>query len=345
MITIHYPLFREKLALLAPVMSVRTPLPQLSCVKMSASDERLTIQASNLEQWLSVRLPADGYQEPFCVDLGRVRMIPASGDATLSESAGKLQIEASGIRATIQTLPATEFPAAPLLDSAIPAIPFDDIRINENLEWVNKASSTDESSYALCGVHMEGGLMVASNRHVFFSASCPDLGHPVTIPKQVIPMMVGIAAMDRTIRTDGNRLELSNKESKLSTSLIDAGFPNWQPLIAAQTASDCNTWSFDSAAMIKALKDTSSLWREDKASTIRLRGSETGIEIECGGQEASTVMQVAGAGGPEWMCNGNYMLAALAGFSGEVEMDVHETCSKIEQDGRMALIIHQRRGA
>lgn len=341
MITVFYPLFREKLGLLAAVIPVRSTLPQLSCVKMSASEQRLLLEATNLEQWISVKLPADGDLQPFCVDLGRVRVIPASGDARLVESAGNLKIEASGIRATIQTLPATEFPVSPTLDSSIQPVPFDDIRINENLEWVNKASSSEESRYALMGVHMEGGMMVASNGHLFLSAACPDLGASITIPKSCIPTMTSIPAMDRVIRTDGNRVELSNKETRFVTSLIDSAFPDWQPTVAHQTSGDYTEWHFDSAAMTKALKDSSSLWRSTPASTVRLRGNDEGIELESGGQEASTVMEVAGAGGPEWMCNGNYLLAMLSGFEGDVGMRVYSACSKIEQDGRMALVVHQ----
>lgn len=340
MITVNYPLLREKLAQLSAVIPVRSALPQLSCVKMQAAEGKLHLCATDMDRRLSLSLPVDGDLQPVCVDLAKLRAISISGDAKLSQVAGSVKIEASGIRASIQSLAASEFPEAIAIpDKGISL--FDDALINENLEWVNKASSTDESNYALTGIRVDGGMMVASNRHMILSAACPDLGIGITVPRNSISIITGIDSAERSAKTDGSKLEVRGNSVVFTTSLIEAPFPNWKPLVSTQASGECHVWSFDSATMIKVLKDSSSLWRSTMSSAVLFRGSGKHVELEAGGQDASSVIEIAGVGGEPFRCNGNYMLAALSGFDGEVEMQVYHSCCKIEQDGRMCVIMKQ----
>lgn len=132
------------LAEVGRVMKTRTTLPALNCVKLSSTDDdRLQLECSNGEAWITRKIDCDGVIEPVLVNHKVLTDFIALADTETVElelKGSKLHITSRGSY-SIKTLPANEFPSPPAFDG--PALGCNLADLAEGVESVAWAAVTD----------------------------------------------------------------------------------------------------------------------------------------------------------------------------------------------------------
>lgn len=239
----------EALGIVGKGMSARSTLPILSGILLTASEDGLQLQATDLE--ISVRHNARSLieQEGKVVVPGRllsdiVRSMP---DAAVSiETDGEIaHVRAGHAAFTVKTLPAADFPKFPEIDvekrAKLPSTTFASI-----VKQVAKAVSRDETRAILTGVLMsiDGSVvrMVATDsyrlavREVMLDEPAGESIEVVVPGKavdEVAKMLGGSESVE--IGVSDNQVVFNFADTEFVTRRVEGTYPNWKQLIPNQT--------------------------------------------------------------------------------------------------------------
>lgn len=146
---------KQALADVGKVLKSRTTLPALNCVKLSVtSDDRLQLDCSDCEAWVSRKIECDGTIEPVLVNHKTFSDIIAIGKTETVEiemRCCKLAITGKGTH-TIKTVSADQFPAMPSQTGPQLACSLEDLA--DGIDAVSWGASTEknETGYRVCVV-------------------------------------------------------------------------------------------------------------------------------------------------------------------------------------------------
>ena len=237
------------LQLTGRAVSTRSTLPSLGGVLFTASEDSLTLRATDMEMGLVLELSEAKIEEAGSVLLpGRLlvdvaRSLP-SGDVTIAYRTEQRDVEitASGARFHLRTLPADDFPRLPEAEGDPVKLPA--AQLAETIELVARAASRDEVRPILTGVlvQAEGSAltMVATDSYRL-SVKHEQLETPITqtfdanVPARALRELARVIAA-----TGADEVEITMPRSQvvfsvgtvvLSSRLIDGQFPSWRQLI------------------------------------------------------------------------------------------------------------------
>jgi DNA polymerase-3 subunit beta len=241
--------FLAGLQVVGRAVSIRSTLPSLSGIHLTADDAALTLRATDLELGVTVALGDVQVDNSGTVLLpGRllgdvVRSLP-SGDVGIAQrpEQGDVELTAGGARFHLRTLSSEDFPRLPELEAEparLPATP-----LAETIERVARAASRDEVRPILTGVlfQAEGTrlTMVATDSYRL-SVKHTDLEQPLSqaieanVPARALRELARIVAQEGAeeveISLARNQAVFKAGAVVLSSRLIEGQFPSWRQLI------------------------------------------------------------------------------------------------------------------
>ena len=263
------------------VVNLKSPKEELRCVRIEAKAGKAFVQATNLEEWLTI--PLDGAEieaEGACVvNLAELRAFvkdaqPKNFIAIESDRvAVKAMTEISGISiprgiksGSLEDWP--EFPKRPAqMDRAT----------GEFLEAIRKAipsTASKDFRRALACVYVSEGLAVATDGHHLTALPCASpFGESVLVkPSKLLESghingdcQVGL---DLPEKGRGGKLTVVTDSLMWTTSLSDADYPNWRQVVPSHKAMEL-TVLFDAKSAKEFLRAIPALKSNESAIGLR----------------------------------------------------------------------------
>ncbi len=230
-------------------VSSRATLPALSGIKFEASSDELTLQATDMEVGMSMRLTEVSVVEEGTVLLpGRlvgdvVRSLPdGQVEMALRSEQGDVELAAAGARFHLRTLSTEDFPRFPELEESPVVLPAQPLA--ETVERVARAASRDEVRPILTGVLFQVGgttlTMVATDsyrlsvKHTELETALPE-AIEANVPARALRELARVIAQQGP---DQVALSLARNQAVfgagsviLFSRLIEGQFPSWRQLI------------------------------------------------------------------------------------------------------------------
>lgn len=289
-------------------VGVRSTLPVLDNILLSAEKGKLRLSATNLEIGIIKSIACEVLEEgemtvpsktmvELVFGLGPVKMvIEGSGDA--------VSIQADKFKANLNSIPASEFPAIPL--SSDNQIKFPE-QIIQDCSQILFAAAVDEGRPVLTGILTEvksGKLdLVATDgfrlAHRVVDVDKDPAPFRILVPKKTYEEMVRILSEeeveDISISTLQNQIVFKLGQTIISSRLIEGTFPAWEKIIPTDIVSRCLV---DKDIFLKGIK-LSSVFAKGEANVTILNIQKDGLLItssakELGSQENQIDAQVKG---------------------------------------------------
>jgi DNA polymerase-3 subunit beta len=297
------------------VISPRNTLPVLACVHVSAADNTVSVQGSNMDEWITAKeeaaVSAPGSACINAAQLGAwLGAAPKGALVTCEIKRDRVVMTAGKATASFATLPSEDYPSVTTLKGgvelvgAIPAI-------------VTAApyASDELSRFYLCGVAINQGHAVATNGHILCAVdvSAPE-GVAVIIPTQGVRQIATTSPAARLWVGD-HAWSCEDAGVTMGGKLIDGTFPDWQRIVPRDLP---NVAVIDADALSEAVKQVV-MAAEDKARSVMLAGAGDQVAITCrgGAMDAAAVVEYEGKPFDIGM-NSKYVQTAMATFDGRV---------------------------
>jgi DNA polymerase-3 subunit beta len=241
--------FATRVQLAARALSTRSAMPALGGILLTADDDGLRLQATDMEVSLTLSVPEAKVDSQGSVLLpGRllgdvVRSLPA-GEVSLAQRAeqGDVEITAGSSTFHLRTLTADDFPRLPGFEGEAMRLPAG--ALAATVERVARAASRDEVRPILTGILVSASgdtlTMVATDSYRL-SVKHTKLEAPVpaeleaNVPARALRELSRIVTQDGIdeveIARPGNQVVFRAGTTVLSSRLIDGQFPNYRQLV------------------------------------------------------------------------------------------------------------------
>ncbi|MEI6377879.1 MAG: DNA polymerase III subunit beta, partial [bacterium] len=245
MINISVSELKPALAGLSKVVSSKSTLECLRCVRVDATPERVTIMGTDLEMFASVILPG-AYTETtasFLLPLDRLqsmaRRLPPRSFLYLEEGKISCDLGTGRVSENIEAPKLEEFPEEPAFEINTVSLPESfPSRFNEAMG----CSSTDATRYILNGILLDvsdptSHYMVGTDgRHLFSANSFAlPLSESATIPSHKLLLWRGLAdvpwAMAGQKKKDSMLVRILAGDWTLTMKTIVGNYPNWRQVV------------------------------------------------------------------------------------------------------------------
>jgi len=229
----------------------RNTIPILANVLLKAVGDRLTVTATDLDMQATATLPAEvtepGEMTAPAHTLGDFVKKLEAGSVTIAEADGKASIRSGRSRASLNTLPPSDFPDLALGDFSH-GFDLSSDALARMIARVSFAISTEETRYYLNGIYLhqvqadDGPAlrMVATDGHRLAldqvlapegSAGIPGIILPRKAVTEIEKLVGGLK--DARVRLDVSptKLRLTVGDTVFATKLIDGTFPDYSRVI------------------------------------------------------------------------------------------------------------------
>lgn len=237
------------LQLAGRAVSTRSTLPSLGGVLLSATEQGLTLRATDMEMGLILTLEEAVVEQPGNVLLpGRLlvdvaRSLPTGEVAVEYRTEQRdVEITAAGARFHLRTLPTDDFPRLPEPEGDPVVLPA--AQLAATIELVARAASRDEVRPILTGVLVQAegsGLTMVATDSYRLSVKHETLETPIDQSFDANVPARALRELARVIgATSAEAVEITMPRSQvvfkvgsviLSSRLIDGQFPSWRQLI------------------------------------------------------------------------------------------------------------------
>lgn len=311
----------KEISVAQEIISSRNVLSILSNVMLEVADNTLTVRATDLKVSFETRVPVEASREGsstvFCDKLlGILRSLP-SGEVefeTEDDSVFTIRPVFRKINFQLKSISSEKFPEIQQAQEDS-FFEFPQTEIIEMIRQTVFAVSDDETRYFMNGVYLENNdghlVMVATDgRRLSYIKSDQEAQLP-DFPGSIVPPKI-LNLVRKLASGEGNvHISLSSKaiffqfdNQKLSSSLIEGQFPNYQRVIP-----DDQQYSFtvDRNELSEALRRVSLLVEKSRRIYLKLNDGSLSIsseqsEIGVASEELSCTYE-----GPETLMALNYM--------------------------------------
>lgn len=284
-------------------VGVRSTLPVLDNILLSVEDKRLKIVATNLEIGVIKYIPLDeGMAGEITVPAKTLlELISGLGQSKISlETDGfLLTVESGSFKASVNGIPASEFPAIPLSSSKGVSFTKDALLASSQILF---AAAVDEGRPVLTGV-----LTSVKDSKLDFVATdgfrlahrqvklvlVPLSNHEVSEPERVegfkslIPRRTFEEVLKIISEQDVDEISIALSENQnqavftlgqtiVSSRLIEGQFPAWEKIIPTQTAGRA---VLEKEAFLKAIK-LAAVFAKNEANIIILTTKKEGLNLK-----------------------------------------------------------------
>lgn len=295
-------------------LGVRSTLPVLSCVLLQTEKGNLKLSTTNLEVGVVKLVSSKVTQEgEVCVPaktlLEAVSSLP-EGALVIEKEEGSLKLSALNFKASLNSLPPSEFPSIPM--SGEGKLKISAGLLKEALPEITYASAVDEGRPVLTGVLFEvkgeSLELVATDGFRLAHKKVSLEGEKalrVIIPRRSLEEVARL--IDEELSEDlDEKIEISTSENQnqivfkigrtlLSSRLIEGQFPAWEKIIPKEFKLRA---VLDRGDLTKALK-LSSVFAKDSANITKISVEKEGVILssetkELGSQETKMQAQTEG---------------------------------------------------
>jgi DNA polymerase III subunit beta len=291
---------------------VRSTLPVLANILLQTDQGKLKLSATNLELGVVKTVNADITTDGEITVPSRTFLEIISSltdtDLELDATADQMKISAKNFSATLNCIPATEFPSIPL--STESGVMIDAQVLKQALPQISFAAAADEGRPILTGILTEikkdSLELVATDgfrlAHKTAKVESTADSFKALIPRRTLEEVVRLISEEE----DVDKIEISTSENQnqmifkinqtqLSSRLIEGQFPSWEKIIPQTTE---NRTIVDRGDLLKAVK-LASVFAKDSANIIKLKTGEKQIVLtseakELGGQETEVLASIEG---------------------------------------------------
>lgn len=252
-LTIERAALLKSLGHVQSVVERRNTIPILSNVRMTASDGRLDLNATDMDLDIIAGAPAEvsapgATTTPAHTLYDIVRKLPDGAQVELDSSAddGHLALRAGRSRFSLTCLPAEDFPVMASGDASHSfSIPSGELRAL--IERTRFAISTEETRYYLNGIYLHAGdrdgtgvlRAVATDGHRLAVVECPLPSGAADMPGVIVPRKT-VTELYKLIEDFPDDVHVALSDSKIrfsfdgavtTSKLIDGTFPDYQRVI------------------------------------------------------------------------------------------------------------------
>ena len=268
----------------------RATLPVLKAVRLDATPKGITMTATDLDTWATLRVSGEGegsvlVEAKQLLDLAR--LLP-DGPVRLEMADDGLAVRAGRSRTVLETIRLDEWPDPPGRDDADTAT----IRaaaLHDLAGRVAFAVSTAESRPILNGVLLEIRAntvgMVATNGHKLGNATAVTSSRGGDRDLIVPPKALDLAARiipegDLTLSWSANYLTITGDGGEVRARLIEGPYPNWRQVMP----NDAAGWlTVDRMALIAAVR-RALIVASDQTHGIRFEVGADGVTVLADGR-------------------------------------------------------------
>jgi DNA polymerase-3 subunit beta len=286
----------ESLSIVGKGLSSRSTLPILSGLLLSAKEDTITIQSTDLEVSIKSSLKASVEEEGQVVLPGKllsdiVRSLPEAA-VTIEVKKDSASVECGTTSFTLHTLPAGDFPKFP------------EVSVNQKIELplgvlsgmtrqVLKAVSRDETRPILTGV-----LLVVSGTTIRMVATDSyrlsvrevDVENPigedieVVLPGKSLDEAVKMASLEETLTLGvaENQVVFSFKNTVFVTRRIEGNFPNYRQLIPKETET---SFTVSRNEFIDAVKRVSLMAQQSTPLRVKVAAEDQTVSLSATTQD------------------------------------------------------------
>ncbi|MCE9560120.1 MAG: DNA polymerase III subunit beta [Armatimonadetes bacterium] len=315
----------DALVLAGSASSVRTAMPILQTLRITAGESSLTLLGCDSEMWAERRVLATVHDPgSICVSSSLMRDLVSKlpeGKVSLEEENGQLFIRTAMSEWRMLALPAEDFPEIP----EVPAV--SELRLNmgefrKSVDSVLFAVADDNSRPVLTGVMIkyDSNLMtlVATDTHrlAVLKLRKEGIGSDITavVPEKALKAIKALPLDDEaeiTITFDETRIAVNSGDGRVVSQLLMGQYPSWERVVPAETT---RTWTLDRTELIDNV-NRAMILAKDNAYRIKFSGHGDQVLIsarsEDKGEAKEEVAAVAKNGDIEIAFNGKYVLEAL----------------------------------
>ncbi len=296
-------------------VGVRSTLPVLANILLRTDKGKLTLSATNLEigiiKQVNAKITEEGEITVPAKTLLEV-VTPLSGlEIEFEASSDQFKISTSNFNATINGIPAAEFPAIPFASEK--SISISSLVLKKAIPEITFAAASDEGRPVLTGILTEikkNNLEVVATdgfRLAHKNAktnSSDEISFRSLIPRRTFEEVVRIITED--LKDEDEAIEISTSENQnqmvfkigqtqLSSRLIEGNFPSWEKIIPEKFE---NRTVIDKEELLKAVK-LASVFARTEANIVKIETLEGKIRLsseakEIGGQQTEIEAQIEG---------------------------------------------------
>lgn len=310
----HFTILQQDL--LPPLQSVarsvgvRSTLPVLDNILLSCEGKKLKIAATNLEIGVIKYIPVDDEAEGEITVPAKtlVELISSLGESkvTLEAEGDILNIKSGSFKASINGIPAQEFPAIPLSSKDAIAFPKDIFLTSSQILF---ASAVDEGRPVLTGILTD----VKDSKLDFVATDGFRLAHrQIKLPKEtsnfkcLIPRRTFEEVLRIISETEVDEIKVATSENQnqivftlgqtiVSSRLIEGTFPTWERIIPTQIAGRA---LIEKEQVLRAIK-VAAIFAKNEANIVVLTTKKGVLNIksqtkEIGSQENEIEGQIEG---------------------------------------------------
>jgi len=316
----------DALNLAATASSVRTAMPILQTLKLTAADSGLTLLGCDSEMWAQRSILAN-VEEPgaVCVSASLIRdLVSKLGDGrvTLSLENSNLFLRTANSEWRMLALPAEDFPDIPSTEVAN-SLKLKMSEFRDAVDAVAYAVADDYTRPVLTGVlfNYDGTklTLVATDTHrlAVLHLEKPGIGSEINavVPEKALKAIKQLPIADDEeieVAFDETRLSVDVGSGKVVSQLLMGQYPNWRRVVPAETT---RTWKLDRGELVDNI-NRAMILAKDNANRIRFKGHGEQVLIsarsEDKGEAKEEVAVVAQNGDIEIAFNGKYVLEALS---------------------------------
>lgn len=306
-LTIERAALLKSLGHVQSVVERRNTIPILSNVRMEAVDDRLTLNATDMD------LDIVGAAEAEVEETGQttapahtlydiVRKLPEGSQVELEDDGGRLTLRSGRSRFTLTCLPVEDFPVMAGGDMSHSFV----LAAGELTGLIDRtrfAISTEETRYYLNGIYLHEATRdgvdvmrcVATDGHRLASVEVPLPAGAAGMPGVIIPRktvtelrkLIEDGADEVTIELSDTKIRFSSGETTLTSKLIDGTFPDYQRVIP--TDNDKNM-EVNSKAFAEAVDRVAAISSE-KSRAVKLSLSDGSLVLSANSPESGSATE------------------------------------------------------
>ena len=323
------------------VIASRGSIPVMECALIKA-DDRLTVTGTNMDIEVTAEarasISAPGAVAVNAADLRRFLSAAQASIINLEVINRNLTIRAGRSKVTLTGFDAADFPQPTAAEA-----PYEVEGAASGLAFCAGCASTEVTRYYLCGVHVEPGVIVATDGHKL--AMAPG-GAEISaiIPGPAIPVIAPILKAGGRLFV-GPTIWMAEREgARARGKLIEGTFPDWRRVVPSRTVPVAAVDADDlmSAIQQAAMGRARQVFLDGSDGEIRISGDGwDGVPAETSVSVASEVAEVFA--GALSVANALAALKPLTGSTISISSDGSALrVEPVPGDGRVVVIMPWR---
>jgi len=266
-------------------------LPILSYLLMESKNNRLTIQATNLDLGVSIEIPVRTEKEGRFVVPGEllnnlISNLPSDNLLTFEVKDDYLNVATSKSSTRIKISDSTDFPSIPTTQSKPFSIPTEDFVNGLKSVWYSCSHSSIKPELASLYVHTDDKNLVfaatdsfrLAEKRVKTGSNKEDLEVLIPLKNAIeITRIIEGEGAELLIYPEKNQISLSCGDIYITSRVIDGNFPDYKQIIPKEFKTNAKVLKQD---LVNALKVASVLSDQFNQVNVKVLSAEKNLEIK-----------------------------------------------------------------